>query len=330
MMKKRARQQYLMLLGVVPVALASLILFFYGAKLSADVLAVKDWRGEYFKKKEGGLYVKTVTAGFKNAATANVQVTLFGILQQQNFTFSNSQTAVKASPREIWKFPSGKYRVERIELIDGAGLKRSWVAKANAPVSFVVPRVMLSNLGLWTLSPQGANGLNVNFAMVPNSYSEKGEAKDSSVAAVVNGFTGSIQQVIGGKKVVDGAEREYSDDNSLRATATFTRQISMFYRVDLFKHNKYSKDVMAAIAAFDPNLRGCFTHALDANANLKGELVFQVIASAKTGTIRQARKSKGSINDGSMIDCMIGELQQIPMPVQENMIGELTFMFDAK
>jgi hypothetical protein len=87
---------------------------------------------------------------------------------------------------------------------------------------------------------------------------------------------------------------------------------------------------MASLAAFDLNLRTCYTRALDTNANLKGDLVIQVLASAKTGTIRQARKSRGAIADGTMIDCMVNELQQIPMPVQENMVGELTFTFDVK
>jgi hypothetical protein len=295
-----------------------------------EVYAVKEWKGEYFKKKEGALFVKTIATGFPKAATANVQVTLFGIIQQKSFTFSNTQTAADSYPREIWKFASGKYRLDKIELIDGDGVKRTWTGRADAPTAVLVPRIMLSNLGVWAISPSGPNGLAVNFTMGRNTYQEKGAASDSSVAAVVNGFTGSVQRVIGGKKVLDGANNDYSNDDTLRASASFTRQIAMFYKVDLFKHNVYSKDVMASLAAFDLNLRSCYTRALDTNANLKGDLVIQVLASAKTGTIRQARKSRGAIADGTMIDCMVNELQQIPMPVQENMVGELTFTFDVK
>jgi len=298
--------------------------------LAGEALPVKEWRGEYFKSKEGAVYVKTVTADFARAVTANIQVTVFGIIQQQSYTISNAQTDPSAGPREIWKMPSGKYRIDRVEVVDDSGVRRAWVGNESSPLSFVVPRVMLSNLGLWTIRPAGKTGLSVKFAMVQNSYSERGDAKDSSVAAVVNGFTGSVQKILGGRKVLDGASRDYSDDETLRATATFTRQVGMFYRVDLFKHNRYAKDVMAALSAFDANLRNCYTRALNANGSLKGDLVFQVVASAKTGTIRQARKSKGSIDDGQMIDCMINELQQIPMPVQENMLGELTFMFEVK
>jgi hypothetical protein len=296
----------------------------------AQAYAIKEWKGEYFKKKEGAVFVKTIATGFSSTSNANFQVTLFGILQQKQFTFSNTQTAADAYPREIWKLGSGKYRIDRIDFIDGSGVTRTWQGRPEAPLAILVPRVMLSNLGVWQISPQGTNGLNVKFSMGPNTYRENGSAKESSVAAVVNGFTGTVQQVIGGKQVIDGADNEYSDKNSLRATASFTRQISMFYKVDLFKHNRYSKDVMASLAAFDPNLRTCYTRALEQNASLKGDLVLQVLASSKTGTIRQAKKSKGAISDGAMIDCMITELQQIPMPVQENMVGELTFIFETK
>ena len=185
-----------------------------GSASAANVLAVKEWRGEYFKKKEGGVFVKTSAVDFPQLVTSNIQVTLFGIIQQQYYTFSNTQVASGAAPREIWKFPSGKYRVERVELIDHAGVKRSWAANPNSPMAVIVPRIMLSNLGLWTIKPAGATGLSIKFQMINNTYSEEGSTNESSVAAVVNGFTGSIQKVIGGKKVIEGADRDYSDDNT--------------------------------------------------------------------------------------------------------------------
>jgi hypothetical protein len=297
---------------------------------AAPMAALKEWRGEFFDKKEGGFFVKTLASGFPRSATGNVQVILYGIIQQKMYTFSNTQTAADAAPREIWKLPSGKYRIDRIEFVDGMGQRRVWSGNSKAPLQVLVPRIMLSNLGLWILTPSGPDGLTVKFSMIPNSYAEKNDAESSSVAAVVNGFTGTIQKVIGGKKVIDGASRDYSDDKTLRATSSFTRQIGMFYKVNLFRHNMYARDVSGALAAFDRNLRACYLQALNQDDNLKGDLVLQILASAKTGTIRQAKKSGGSITHGGMIDCMIGELQQIPMPVQENMIGELTFTFETR
>ncbi len=150
----------------------------------SQALAVKDWKGEYFSKKEGGVFVKTVTSGFRIPATANVQVTIYGIIQQKYYTFLNAQTAPDSFPREIWKLPSGKYLISRIDFTDGAGARRVWLAKQEKPLAFLVPRVMLSNIGLWTLAPEGISGLAVKFDMTPNTYSEKNAPKDSSVAAV--------------------------------------------------------------------------------------------------------------------------------------------------
>ncbi len=297
---------------------------------SPPLMAIKEWRGEFFNKREGGLFVKTMASGFPGSATGNIQVMLYSIIQQKIYTFSNTQTALDAAPREIWKLPSGKYRIERIEFVDGLGKRRIWTANPQAPMAVIVPRIMLSNLGLWSLAPAGSDGLAVKFSMLPNSYTEKGEAASSSVAAVINGFTGTIQKVIGGKKVVEGANRDYSDDHTLRATSAFTRQIAMFYKVNLFRHNRYARDLTGTLAAFDRNLRGCYTRALNQDDSIKGDLVLQILASVKTGTIRQAKKSGGSINHGGMIDCLIGELQQMPLPVQENMIGELTFTFETR
>jgi hypothetical protein len=320
----------LMIIEILSLGIPGFDLCMAGTVPAKPVKAVKEWNGEFFKKKEGAVFVKTIASGFPATASANVMVTLFGIIEQQSYTFSNAQTAADVYPREIWKFVSGKYRIDRVDFIDQSGVKRAWVGDPKAPFVILIPRIMLSNLGVWALSPVGKDGLSIKFSMTPNTYQEKGAAKDSSVAAVVNGFTGTIQQVIGGKKIIDGAENDYSSATSLRSTATFARQIGMYYKVDLFKHNQYSKDLMASLAAFDLNLRTCYIKALDSNSKLKGDLVFQVITSAVSGTIRQARKSKGTVSDGAMIDCLIAELQQIPMPVQENMIGELSFQFDVK
>jgi hypothetical protein len=300
------------------------------AQVWPTALAIKEWRGEFFDKKEGGIYVKTQVTGFPGAVTGKVQVTLWSIIEQKFYFFSNTQSDPKAYPREIWKLPSGKYRISRVELVDDRGRLRVWQNQSSAALAVLVPRIMLSNLGLWTLAPAGSDGLTVKFSMVPNSYRESGDKTASSVAAVINGFTGTIQETIGGRGVVDGASRDYSDGQMLRSKSSFTQQIAMFYKVNLFRHNRYARDLMESLTAYDRNLRVCYTQALERDNAVRGDLVFQVLVSAKTGTIRQARKSGGSIKQGPMIDCLIGELQQIPMPILENMVGELTFTFDRR
>ena len=291
---------------------------------------VSQWNGEFFRKREGALFVKTLASGFPATALANVKITVFGIINQQSYVFSNPQADLAAPPRSIWKFESGKYRVDGIEFVDQKGTKRSWRGDQNAPFEIVVPRLMLSNLGVWNLSPLGADGLAVKFSMIPNPYVETVAAKDSAVAAVVNGLTGTIQKVIGGKGLIAHADKNYSTSPVMHSDAPFARQIGMYYKVDLLKHNKYSKDLMASIMTFDLSLRKCYLKALDENYKLKGDIVFQILTSEKTGTIKKAKKARGSIANSGLIDCLIGELLQIPMPVQETMIGELSFTFDVK
>lgn len=303
---------------------------FAGVPAVQPLKGVSQWNGEYLRKREGALYVKTLASGFPATALANVKITLFGIIAQQAYVFSNPQADLAAPPRSIWKFESGKYRVDEIEFVDEKGTKRTWRGDKSAPLEIVVPRLMLSNLGVWNLSPVGADGLAVNFAMIPNSYVETVAAKDSAVAAVVNGLTGTIQKVIGGKGLITNADKNYSTSTVMRSEATFARQIAMYYKVDLFKHNKYSKDLMASIKTFDLFLRGCYLKALEENYKLKGDLVFQILTSEKTGTIKRVKKARGSIANSGLIDCFTAELLQIPMPVQETMIGELSFTFDVK
>ena len=176
-------------------------------------------------------------------------------------------------------------------MVDAAGAKRVWEAadEGSRKQTFLVKRQCLSNLGLWTLSPVGEVGLSVAFNMIPNSYKEEGRKTDSSVAAVLNGFTGLIQDKIGGSKVLKGADTNYEDPNELRATITFTRQIAMFYKLNLFQHNYHAKAVANVLSVYDPNLRRCYTDRLDFNDALRGEVTFTFLLSKQTGTMSKLK-----------------------------------------
>ena len=300
---------------------------------ASDAIIAKEWKGEIFRPKEGAFYFKQRLTGFRNPGKilGPVTVTLFNIIEQRSVVIVNAPSPVDSYPREIWRVPAGKYRIDRLQLADDSGVTRKWLntGPQSAPL-IIVPKVGLANLGVWTLSPDGTSGLGAKFEMAANSYTETSPKTDSSVSAVVNGFTGAIQEVFGGKRVLDGAPSGGGDANTLRAAVSFTRQIAMFYKLDLFKHNRFNKDVMGAVGAFDQNLRGCYTKALSTNANLRGSILFKILISQNTGTMRQVHKGGGTLLDGSVSDCLVLELMQIPLPVRENMIGELTFTFDVK
>lgn len=309
-----------------------------GLLVGAGPLTLNEWKGEYFDKRQGGLYLKVALKNFKGSAqtkyiTGNVQVVVWNLLKKKAYLISHPLGDDPAAfPRDMYKLPSGKYEVKQVVMVDAAGVKRIWKSENEGEKqTFLVKRQCLSNLGLWTLSPEDKTGLAVKFAMIPNTYKEEGDKKDSSVAAVLNGFTGLIQEKVGGKKVLKGAETNYENANELRATITFTRQIAMFYKLDLFRHNHHGKAIANVLSVYDPNLRRCYTDRLDFNDALRGDVKFTFLLSKQTGTMSKLKASGGSAaGDPKLVECMYNELAAISFPVPENMIGELTYIYDVK
>jgi hypothetical protein len=311
-----------------------LLFFLQGQVATAQSgVLLSSWRGSYLEPKQGGFYVKIALEGFSSTSvtgyvTGSVQVTLVSLITQAQYVFTHRISDVDGFPGEMWKIPSGKYRLHRMELVDGAGLRRIY-SSPEAP-TFIVSRLCLSNFGLWTVKPSGAKELTLSTRMVPNSYREEGSKSESSVAAVVSGQTGIVQEVFGGKKVYMASGAGYEKAGQLRATVTTTRQVSMLYKLDLFKHNIFSRDISDVLNSYDGQIRACYVNGLAENAALKGSLVIQFLMSNQSGTMKKIRPAGGSINDPRMVQCIVLALGQISFPAKETMIGELTYTFDVR
>jgi methionine-rich copper-binding protein CopC len=310
---------------------------FGGRGQAAPLTPLTEWKGEFFQMKQGGLYVKIEPKGFKasrqsKVLTSNIQVTIENILKRKAYVLSHKMAAVDGPPRELWKLPAGKYLVKSVVMVDTAGVKRVWRGEESGPnhKAFSVKRLMISNLGLWSVRPEGKAGLAVVFGMVPNSYVEAGDRTGSSVAAVINGFTGLVQEKFAGAKLFKAAGKDFAGKGEMRATVSFTRQIAMFYKLDLFKHNRYGKQISEVLAVYDSNLRNCYTSRLDYNDRLRGEVKFAFILSKQTGTMTKLKPAGGTANDPKLVECMYFELGQIQFPAPETMIGELTYTFDVR
>lgn len=298
-------------------------------------MIVSPWKGEYFSGRQGGLYVKIATEKFTASAqtkflTGNIQITAYNLLSKRTFIISHKMARIDGYPAEIWKLPAGKYELRSIEMVDTSGVKRRWVTGVKSRKTFIVKRQCLSNLGLWTLRPFGKDKLSVKFEMIPNSYSEMGAKKDSSVAVVLDGFTGLIQQQFGGKKVLAGADDDHSGKNEIRAVITYTRQISMFYALNLFRHNYLAQEISQVLVVYDPNLRRCYTDRLDDKEHLRGDVKFTFLLSKTSGTMTKIKHSGGSAADPKLVRCMYLELAQIQFPIKENIVGEVTYTYDAR
>lgn len=295
---------------------------------------VSEWQGELFDKKQGAFYFQYVLKGFKAGKqqaviTGALSVTVTNILKKKTYIWAQDQSDPTAAPRQLWKLPAGKYEVTAVTLVDAAGTKRSGSPEAHKK-SFVVRRQSLSNLGLWTLQPMSSAGLSVKISPADNSYAENGKKAQSALAAVIDGFTGLEQERFAGKKAKRDAQNDNATASVLRATLTFTREISMFYKLDLHKYNYHAKAIAAVLSVSDPKMRACYTDRLNVQNELRGEVAFTFLLSKTTGTMAKIKHSGGSLNDAKLVECLYYELAQAQFPVPENMIGELTYIFDVR
>lgn len=297
--------------------------------------AAAEWQGEYFNGKQGGVFLKIKLQGFKVSKgrastftiTNDAQVTVFNILNKKPYVLSQPVNEAAGVPRKVWKLPSGKYAIRTIELVDAEGSKRRY-APAR-PQTFAIKRACLANLGVWTLKPDGP-GLGVTFAMNSNPYKETGDRRQSSIVAVINGFNGLIQERFAGKELLHKGEAGYEGKSEMRAVVTSTRQISMFFRLDLFRHNHHAREIADILTTYDANLRTCYSRRLDDNPKLQGEIKFNFILAKDTGTMSKLKHRGGSIDDPKLVECLYYELAQIQFPVREAMLGELTYTFASR
>ena len=295
-----------------------------------------EWKGEFFDQKQGGVFLVTQLRGWRPGTLPvnNLQMTVWNALTKQMLRLSGLPIEGggfgDSAAQRRWKGPSGKYFIKEISLVDAAGVTRYWRDSATDRRDFVVKRQCLSNLGRLVLTPAGDSGLGVAVEPLASGFRDTGAKSDSSVAAVIDGFTGLIQDVIGGKKVLDGAAQDHARPGEMRAVVTFTRQVSMFYRLDLFRHNHHGRAVATTLDGFDAKLRQCYLDRLEWNDTLRGDVKFSLLISRESRTITKLKRSGGSLTDPKLTECMYHVLMQAQFPVAETMIGELTYTYDVR
>lgn len=314
---------FVLLLALGPTAAA------FGAPIQAT-----EWRGEYFDKKAGAIYVRSVAKGFRGSKTkylaSPLEITILNILKKETYVFPLAMERTDEQPSKVWRLPAGKFEVTRVVAVDPSGQQRTWAPEEDKGRKFVVKRQSISNLGIWTLSPSGKKDLEVAFDMAPNTYEEGGKKKESSVARIIDGFTGLTQETFAGKKVKDMAEKDYSAKDQARSVIKTTRNIAMFYTLNLFKHNYNAKKVATVLNVADPALRGCYSDRLEWAEKLAGEVRFTFLLSKKTKSMDKLKFTSGTVNDDKLVECLYVQLSQLQFPIEDNMIGELAYTFDVK
>lgn len=286
---------------------------------------LSQWKGEYFTDKEGGFYFKaSLKGGIAEAYDFTVHV--YSPLRKKTYAFVQTVDEINGPPAEVWKIPTGKYRIKMVSVSDSSGNRRFYRPKKMK--SFSVKRHSISNLGLWVLVPL-AKKLIVKFKKKKNQFKEKLSKGKSSVAFVVNGFNGLIEAKIGGKRLLKKGGKKVSDGDA-RIVVRSVEQIGMFYGLNLFKHNHFAQKMMAVLEGDDAKMRECYTDRIAVKSGIRGDLKFRFILSKLSKGMKGLKRSGGSISDPKLVECVYYRLGGLTFPVNTNMIGEVTYQFDVK
>ena len=289
------------------------------------------WQGEYFDQSMGGIWFHLYFKGMGPISHQKANIIITNLITKKSYLITQAHSDMKKSPSNIWKIPQGKYFIKKITLIDSKGQEREWRNKKRRR-KFVVKKLHLSNLGAWLLTPKITKNpkkplkIKVKFYNIPNKYKESSKG-DSSVVAVINGFTALTQRVIGGESLKEKEKKLYTDDSELRASYKTTQTISMYYALDLMRHNRLANQVVPILNHNDPNIRSCYTDRLYEDPELSGTIEYKFIISSVSKSIVRLKPTGGTIRSSKMIECIYYQLKGLDFPVTDTMGGSITFTF---
>ena len=118
--------------------------------------------------------------------------------------------------------------------------------------------------------------------------------------------------------------------NEARVSYTELQTISMFYKIDLKRHNRFARIVQRAINEKDRALRNCYVERLEVKDNLRGNIHFKFIYSKTDGAFRTLKVVKQTLRDPKLVECVYWNLAAISFKVDTDMIGDLTFFYDYR
>lgn len=290
--------------------------------VASQAALVQKWQSQLFAAKQGGFYLKAQLSGSADGAY-DFQVLLFDLLRKKYHRFTQTIDEVDGPPSEIWMLAQGKYAVTQISLVNGQGIRL--VHRPKKPRSFVVKSQSLSNLGLWQMT---GNQKQLKWQIRPlgDSYVAKGAKEQSPVAFVINGFNGLVQTKVGGQNRVRASRQNHSAEEA-RVVITQTRQIGLFYGLNLFKHNAYAQSMMTVLEQEDLKLRECYIDRLARVPELQGTMIFRFILSKQSQGMKSLKRTGGTLTDPKLVSCIYYRLGALTFPVNRNMIGEVSFKF---
>lgn len=292
---------------------------------------LEPWGGELLPKDYGGFYVKIRLQGFKKNArglfiTSNVFLHLHEVNTGKKYMISQPLGTDTTGQQRVWKIPAGNYIVQKLSLNDNIGLTRTWISKGKPQI--FVRHLILSNLGNLVLSPGQGKALLALFQPAPDQFVNN--FQHDAFAGVMDGYTQKVQKKLGGSELFAKSEDSFSTGNEARAAFSTQRQISMHYKVDLGKEQRYSKSIVNTLASQDLDLRTCYMDQLDRDGSLQGQISFRFRVNSGDGAMQSIKYSGGSLNSKKVVECLYFALGKMQFPIARTLDGRVTFYFTFK
>lgn len=125
----------------------------------------------------------------------------------------------------------------------------------------------------------------------------------------------------------DQTSRVYKD---VRAIYTSEQTISMYYKIDLKRYNRYAAKMQKIIDRKNAKLRQCYSDSLEDKSNVRGNMHFKFLYSKTEKSFRTLKVINQTVNDPKFVECVYWELAAMSFPFKVDMIGDITFYYDLK
>jgi hypothetical protein len=289
------------------------------APMQAQVttLVPKVWNGEALQKDEGLFYLQgSIIDSNAQHKGGSFSFVLYGKKQQKAYSVQFDTAALGQHPDKVWKLKEDEYQIAQVQHIDSQG--KRWFWKGPYRHALQVKSRSLSNFGIWYLVQLKQPGqLSILIKNSQNVF--LASRSQGSIARVIDAQTGREQAAFEQKSATRKGE--------IRAVMRSTRTIGMFYKLNLFRHNQHAPTVIGVIQSNDPDIRSCYTDFLDRGGAGQGAILYTMLLSHQTHSLKSLRVKKAEIKDERFHECLYYKLMALSFPVKESMIGELSLMF---
>ena len=334
---------YLYLLSIVLL----LIWPFAGAQ-GTEILAIEH-RGGQLPPNEGGMVMTIVPSrslAKKDAGTSVIKFVHEPTKRVYKIEFDLGLD-FRRSPK-IHRLPRGSYRIIQLVVNSEAGLHQ-YRGPHDKVINIDAGKI--SQIGRWVVVERKNRRLEILYKPVKNRPKSKKKnrsklqvRKDRPQKSDVRRRTApGVGTALDDNTVVgsrsrqsmlpqlslpsDGDSRQGSD---ARITYTVTQTISMLYKIDLQRHNRYARYVQAGIQSVDAKLRQCYGDRLGVKEDLKGSMHFKFIYSKVEKSFRSIKTLEDTTNDPRFVECVYWVLGDAEFRIGTDLIGDVTFFFNVK